>query len=171
MERVNRVARASLAIVCAATIAVTISGCVGGPRDSEPTAGPSTGSESPASESAAAVVAAVRALGGRITAVDAEIVQSGLSSGWLVNVEVDNTTPLSASELEAILRAIRGSSDFDAVDVSVIASVSQDGSRVAVDIRAAATELGLDWGKFGAGIVIVRHELDALLGEWTEPVR
>jgi hypothetical protein len=110
-------------------------------------------------------------LGGRITAVDAEIKQSGLSSGWLVNVEVEGTTPLSASELEAILRAIREASDFDAVDVSVIAFVRQDGSRVAVDIRAAATELGLDWGKFGAGIVVVRHDLDALLGEWTEPVR
>lgn len=169
MERVNRVARASLALICAATIAVTISGCVGGPRDSESTAG--TSSESQSSESTAAVVAAVGALGGRITAADAEIKQSGLSSGWLVNVEVDGTTPLSASELETILRAIREASDFDAVDVSVIAFVRQDGSRVAVDIRAAATELGLDWGKFGAGIVVVRHDLDALLGEWTEPVR
>lgn len=169
MERVSRVARAALTLVCAATIAVTVSGCGGGPRDSDPTTGTTTGSESNVSESTTAVVAAVGALGGRITAVDAEIVQSGLSSGWLVNVEVDGTAPLTASELEAILRAIRDASDFDAVDVSVIAFARQDGSRVAVDIRAAATELGLDWGTFGAGIVLVRHDLDALLGEWSKP--
>ena len=169
MERVSRLARTALTLVCAATIAVAISGCVGGPRDAEPATSTSTGSESNVSESTAAVVAAVGALGGRITAVDAEVVQSGLASGWVVNVEVDGSWPLSAPELEAILRATRAAGDFDAVDISVIAYTPQDGTRVGVDVRSAATELGLDWTKFGAGIVVVRHDLTSLLGEWSQP--
>lgn len=168
MERVTGFVRAGLALALAATITLSVSGCVGA-RDEPAPATATTGSEPNVSEATSAVVTAVEALGGRIRAVDAEIVQSGLSSGWVVNVEVDEPAPLSAPELEAILRAVRDSSDFDAVDVSVIVAVQQDGSRTAVDIRSAATELGLDWTKFGAGIVVVRHDLDALLGEWVDP--
>lgn len=80
-----------------------------------------------------------------------------------------DSTPLDAPELEAILRAIRTSGNFDAVDIGAIASVHEDGSRAAVDVRAAATELGLDWSRFGAGITVGRHDLDVLLGEWSDP--
>lgn len=102
----------------------------------------------------------------RVDRAEVELSQTGVASGLIVQVHLADDTPLSADELQAVLGAARDSSWFDP---SVIDLIAYGTGTATTDVRAAADELNLEWGTFGAGIAVTRGVLTGLLGPWQEP--
>ncbi|HEX5858849.1 MAG TPA: hypothetical protein VFY91_12145 [Microbacterium sp.] len=107
-----------------------------------------------------AIEEAVAAALPRAEAVEAERDTSGTSTGYVARITLAEDAPLSAGELSAVLLAMRGSAPQDAGYLSVIAYDSAGEGREAVDVKAAADELGLRYTGFFQGITVGTSDVD-----------
>ncbi|MDR6198479.1 ABC-type oligopeptide transport system substrate-binding subunit [Microbacterium sp. SORGH_AS428] len=107
------------------------------------------------------VVSAVKAAGPRVVDASAERTVTGLSWGWLVDAVLSGNEPVTPDELGAILLAARRAGGADPSDVDLFA---KDESGTSLDLTAPADQLGLRYANIGAGIGVMRSEIDAVLG-------
>lgn len=99
----------------------------------------------------------------RAEAVEAERDTSGTSAGYVARITLADDAPLSADELSAVLLAMRESAPDDAGYLSVIAYDGTGDGKEAVDVEAAADELGLRYTGFFKGITVGTSNVDDTL--------
>ena len=89
------------------------------------------------------------------TNVEVEIVTSGLAQGYVVTI--DHEGEVTPELLESILRPI-AANDLDPVDIALF--FVEPGTDNPLEFRTAADELGIPWGKFGAGVVWLSSDIE-----------
>jgi len=141
----------------ALVLALTGCGVAGSPTDEQPAASDST------PESIATAIDTVLDAG---QSVDVSSSQSGLTSGWIIEITGDSDAPLTGDELRDILDAAWASAPNRPADLRVLQWSTAVGEPDAVDFSAAADELGVRWGVYRGGITILPGALAQLLGEW-----
>lgn len=107
------------------------------------------------------VVAAVTAADARVVRASAEKSIDGLSSGWVVDVVLSGTDPVTPDELGTLLSAARHAGDRDPGHIDLFAT---DKGGTSFDLTAAADTLGLRYSNIGAGIGVPTDLLDDVLG-------
>lgn len=168
MARVTSYARgigATLVMVIALTCVACTPGSAAPPEESSVSGGGAESEGNNDSEgnnvSEDVVAEAVREADGRVTDVTVQKSTSGLSTGWEVDVVLDDSSPVPVDELTALLLAIRRAGDADPGHIYLLAT---DPAGSPVDLTAAADELGIAWSEFSTGIGVVRTALDGVFG-------
>ena len=135
MSRLSRAAGASiLAAVLMLCVACTA------PADNAPTTSGETVSDQQS------VITSVQAADPSATRVVATVSQSGASNGWAV--EIDHQGDLTADTLAAVLRAVAA---VEPEPGHIALYFFAPGTDDAIDIAAAADELGVPWTPTGSG--------------------
>lgn len=145
----SAVARAALLALLAVLVLVVITACA---PNREETMADVAGIEDAVAESLP-----------RAEAVEVERDTSGTSTGYVARITLADDAPLSADELSSVLLAMRGSAPQDAGYLSVIAYDGTGEDKQAVDVEAAADELGLRYTGFFKGITVGTSNVDDTL--------
>lgn len=114
-----------------------------------------------AQERLSTVVAAVTGADERVTHASAQKSVSGLSSGWVVDIVLSGSEPVTPDEFRALLLAARHAGDYNPSHVDIFAT---DEAGEVVDLTAAADALGLRYSEVGSGVGIMRNAIVATLG-------
>ncbi len=104
---------------------------------------------------------AITALDSSITGAEVTLTPSGLSDGATIVLAMRSDDPLSAALVHNVLWTTREHLN-NPVSYSLLACSTNSNPCSVVDVRSGATTLGLDWGAFGAGIVVTRGVLNTL---------